>query len=212
MVPNLVPARYIIFGTSGKAARSSSFNKSAAIVSIPAASNSSRADTSENRDTPIIRFLIPACSIADLANIAILGPIFPPTPSNIISPSILYISAINLSDGLNNSCSSCSNSVIVLLIYYLKKSSFTLLSARKINISKPIAPNIFTDKEFTCLPIILGSLEIAYIAIPINGTKKMVTLCAKTISSKGSLPNFMAIAAPNIITIAIQNLTAFELS
>ncbi|MNY56840.1 hypothetical protein D3C86_1929620 [compost metagenome] len=75
-----------------------------------------------------------------------------------------------------------------------------------------MAPKILTDKEFTCLPIILGSFDIAYIAIPIKGTRNMVTLWAKTISSSGSLPNFIAMAAPNIMTIAIKILTDFVFS
>ncbi len=40
----------------------------------------------------------------------------------------------------------------------------------------------------------------------------MVTLCAKIMSSKGSFPKMIAMAAPKIITSAIAPFTALELS
>lgn len=44
-----------------------------------------------------------------------------------------------------------------------------------------------------------------------KGTKNMVTLCAKTINSKGNFPNDTATIQPNIITTEINTFTFFEL-
>ncbi len=87
------------------------------MVSIPASSSSCFALTSENLDTPITLFLLPASLIASTANLPMLTPIFPPIPKSMISPSIFKISLISASDGLIKSASNCCKSFILILIY-----------------------------------------------------------------------------------------------
>src|SRR5690606_31006992 len=60
-------------------------------------------------------------------------------------------------------------------------------------------------------PIIFLLFAITKIEIPIKGTKKIVTLCAKTINSNGNLPNDIATIQPNTITIEIRIFTFLEL-
>jgi len=75
-----------------------------------------------------------------------------------------------------------------------------LLIASTNKISNPRAPKILKNVEFTLSPIITMSLDTTYIAIPMNGTKNIVMLCANTMSSRGSFPNVIAMIAPKIIT------------
>ncbi len=82
------------------------------MVSIPAASNSSRNVPDENLETPItLLFKLPSV-IARLASFAKLGPIFPPTPKIKISPSRPLRSSIRAGVG---SVSLFSNSTNVFM-------------------------------------------------------------------------------------------------
>ncbi|WP_353719467.1 hypothetical protein [Dyadobacter sp. 676] len=104
-VPNFCPARYSTFSTSGRFCSCMSSRMLATIVSIPSAFNSSASPSSVKRDTAITRLLSPASPTARMASLAILGPIFPPAPRIIMSPSMLFMSPISASDGLSH-CSS----------------------------------------------------------------------------------------------------------
>jgi hypothetical protein len=61
---------------------------------------------------------------------------------------------------------------------------------------RPKTPSNLLTILFLYCPIIPSLFAIAYIAIPINGTINMVTICAKMISCRGSLPKIIAIIAP----------------
>ena len=194
----------MIFGTCGSFFSSSSLSKSQAMVSIPSRSSSSLKLPLENLDTPITFFSIPAALTACMVKIAMLGPIFPPMPRSMISPSIFLMSSTNAVEGAKSFASNSFKSNFICC-YFIKV--IRLLIARPIKSNSPKKPQNFVVELFTCSPIISRSFATINMAIPINGTKKMVMLCANTMSSRGSFPNIKAISPPNIITKEMNSLT-----
>src|SRR5436190_6959326 len=94
------------FGNFGSASIWARSSKSAAMHSIPAAVSCSRRPFSLKRATPTMRLL----GAARLASRARLGPIFPPTPRMMRSPSSLRSSSATSAPGVVMTSSRCSTS------------------------------------------------------------------------------------------------------
>ena len=79
------------------------------MVSTPLPWRSFTAKGSEKRETAMIRFSIPAALTAFLARVARVGPILPPAPRIMMSPSILAMSSIIPAEGVVSSWSKRSS-------------------------------------------------------------------------------------------------------
>lgn len=86
-VPNFFPAIKMIFSASGRCSTAPGASRSALIMSTPFWRSRSVTRGSVNRDTAITRLSAPAERIAFLASTQRVGPIFPPAPRTMISPS-----------------------------------------------------------------------------------------------------------------------------
>ena len=104
--PNLRPAMKTTFGNFGSASICLRSSRSAAMHSMPCAVSGSRRPFSLKRATPTTR--LPGA--ARLASRASVGPILPPTPRMMRSPSILPSSATSSGDGAVITSSRCSTS------------------------------------------------------------------------------------------------------
>ena len=107
--PNFLPAMKMMFGDFGSALIAVSSSRSQLMVSTPRASSHSFTPGSEKRATPITL----RSGWAALARPARVGPILPPTPSTMMSPSTLLRSSISAWLGRHSNSSRAAISGIV---------------------------------------------------------------------------------------------------
>jgi len=108
--PNFRPAMKMMLGDFGNALIAASSRRSQAMVSMPRASSHSFTPGSLKRATPmILRF-----GAAALERPARVGPILPPTPSSMMSPSTLARSSIRACVGRHSSSSRAAVSGMVV--------------------------------------------------------------------------------------------------
>src|SRR5262245_28593352 len=104
--PNLRPAMNTTLASLGSASISLRSSRSASMHSTPHPASFSRVPFSLKRATPTTRL----SGAARLARRASVGPIFPPTPSTMMSPGSCCHAAVKAADGVVITSSRCSTS------------------------------------------------------------------------------------------------------
>src|SRR5690606_8294023 len=116
----------------------------------------------------------------------------------------------NAGEGSSTCSSNTRKSSMLFYFFYFKNNSLKLYTANINKTVNPAKPDMRIKVGLTYRPIMLALQDMAYIATPIKGTRKMVMRGANTIISNGGFSYPIATTLPAAITKAIALFTTFE--